>query len=50
MTSVCLIVLLTSEATHAANLTVGANIGNVPWEFQDENGDYVGFEIDLVNQ
>lgn len=50
ITSVCLIVLLTSEATHAANLTVGANIGNVPWEFQDENGDYVGFEIDLVNQ
>ncbi len=30
-------------------LTVGANIGNVPWEFQDESGDFVGFEIDLVN-
>ena len=50
ITNVCLIGLLTSEATHAADLTVGANIGNVPWEFQDENGDYVGFEIDLVNQ
>jgi polar amino acid transport system substrate-binding protein len=29
-------------------LTVGANIGNVPWEFQDETGQFVGFEIDLV--
>ncbi|WP_299843558.1 ABC transporter substrate-binding protein [uncultured Jannaschia sp.] len=29
-------------------LTVGANIGNVPWEFQEESGDYAGFEIDLV--
>ena len=29
-------------------LTVGANIGNVPWEFQDESGEFVGFEIDLV--
>jgi polar amino acid transport system substrate-binding protein len=30
-------------------LTVGANIGNVPWEFQDDSGEFVGFEIDLVN-
>lgn len=29
-------------------LTVGANIGNVPWEFQNESGDIVGFEVDLV--
>lgn len=29
-------------------LTVGANIGNVPWEFQDDSGAFVGFEIDLV--
>lgn len=29
-------------------LTVGANIGNVPWEFQDDAGEFVGFEIDLV--
>lgn len=33
----------------AADLTVGANIGNVPWEFQDADGNFVGFEIDLVN-
>lgn len=30
-------------------LQVGANIGNVPWEFQDASGDFVGFEIDLAN-
>lgn len=34
----------------AADLTVGANIGNVPWEFQDATGKNVGFEIDLVDE
>jgi len=34
----------------AAELFVGANIGNVPWEFQDGSGNYVGFEIDLVKE
>jgi polar amino acid transport system substrate-binding protein len=34
----------------AADLVVGANIGNVPWEFQASNGDFVGFEIDLVKE
>jgi polar amino acid transport system substrate-binding protein len=34
----------------AADWVVGANIGNVPWEFQDARGHYVGFEIDLVNE
>lgn len=34
----------------AADWTVGANIGNVPWEFQDAKGQFVGFEIDLVNE
>jgi polar amino acid transport system substrate-binding protein len=42
--------LLLAGSAVAAELTVGANIGNVPWEFQDENGDYVGFEIDLVKE
>jgi polar amino acid transport system substrate-binding protein len=32
------------------NILVGANIGNVPWEFQDKDGTYIGFEIDLINQ
>jgi polar amino acid transport system substrate-binding protein len=31
-------------------LTVGANIGNVPWEFQDASGAIVGFEVDLVTE
>jgi polar amino acid transport system substrate-binding protein len=31
-------------------LVVGANIGNVPWEFQDTAGDFIGFEIDLVKE
>jgi polar amino acid transport system substrate-binding protein len=34
----------------AADWTVGANIGNVPWEFQNAQGQYVGFEIDLVDE
>lgn len=34
----------------SADLVVGANIGNVPWEFQDASGEFVGFEIDLVRE
>ena len=34
----------------AEPLVVGANIGNVPWEFQDDTGAMVGFEIDLANE
>lgn len=37
-------------AAQAADLTVGANIGNVPWEFQEADGKIVGFEVDLVNE
>jgi polar amino acid transport system substrate-binding protein len=37
-------------AASAAEWTVGANIGNVPWEFQDAQGKFVGFEVDLVNE
>lgn len=37
-------------AAGAADLTVGANIGNVPWEFQDASGKTVGFEVDLVTE
>src|SRR4051812_23084707 len=36
--------------TFAAEWIVGANIGNVPWEFQDARGKFIGFEIDLVNE
>ncbi|MBB4040271.1 polar amino acid transport system substrate-binding protein [Microvirga flocculans] len=34
----------------AADMKVGANVGNVPWEFQDEKGEIVGFEIDLAKE
>jgi polar amino acid transport system substrate-binding protein len=35
---------------HAAEMKLGANIGNVPWEFQDKDGAFVGFEIDLAKE
>ena len=41
---------LGAGTARAADLTVGANIGNVPWEFQDASGKSVGFEVDLVNE
>ena len=40
--------LLGSLPAAAGEIVVGANIGNVPWEFADSRGEYVGFEIDLV--
>ena len=44
--------LLFTAGTHAlaAELVVGANIGNVPWEFQDASGEFVGFELDLARE
>ncbi len=38
------------QAGAAATLKVGANIGNLPWEFQDAKGETVGFEIDLMKE
>lgn len=34
----------------AADWSVAANVGNVPWEFQDTKGEFVGFEIDVVKE
>lgn len=34
----------------ADQLVVGANIGNVPWEFANQRGEFVGFEIDLITK
>ncbi len=34
----------------ADELVVGANIGNVPWEFANQRGEFVGFEIDLITE
>ncbi|MBD2102886.1 basic amino acid ABC transporter substrate-binding protein [Leptolyngbya sp. FACHB-261] len=49
---------MSSEPSAAANsatdtsqpLKVGANVGNVPWEFEGKSGKLVGFEIDLINE
>ena len=41
---------LPAVSAYAADWTVGANIGNVPWEFQDASGKTVGFEVDLINE
>jgi polar amino acid transport system substrate-binding protein len=39
-----------SVQASAADMKLGANIGNVPWEFQNEKGELVGFEIDLAKE
>lgn len=39
-----------SASGWAADWVVGANVGNVPWEFQDAKGDTVGFEVDVVKE
>ena len=39
-----------SSIAVAEEINVGANIGNVPWEFQDATGKIVGFEVDLVTE
>lgn len=46
--SLAVIAGTTTAALAQGTLTVGANIGNVPWEFQNNSGKFVGFEIDLA--
>ncbi|TSA80124.1 transporter substrate-binding domain-containing protein [Deinococcus detaillensis] len=42
--------LLAASAQAQDTINVGANIGNVPWEFQDASGANIGFEIELVSE
>jgi len=42
--------IVNGQAATDEPIVIGANIGNVPWEFQNINGDYVGFEVDLVTE
>lgn len=42
--------LASPALAQSKTLNVGANVGNVPWEFQDASGAYVGFEIELVTE
>ena len=46
---VCALVVIPAQAAEG-EVVVGANIGNVPWEFADREGSFVGFEIDLVRE
>jgi polar amino acid transport system substrate-binding protein len=39
-----------AASAQGAELNVGANVGNVPWEFQDASGKIVGFEVDLMRE
>ena len=48
--AVAILLLGHVDAALAADLKVGANIGNVPWWFHDASGNFVGFEIDLINE
>ncbi|WAJ28325.1 transporter substrate-binding domain-containing protein [Jeongeupella avenae] len=41
---------LSASGASAEMLTVGANVGNLPWEFQDQSGEIVGFEVDLATE
>ena len=45
-----ILTVLLGGAASAQEITVGANVGNVPWEFQNAEGEIVGFEIDLMNE
>ena len=42
--------LILAQPVIAEELTVGANLGNVPWEFVDKDNNTVGFEIDLAKE
>jgi len=48
--AVAILITCIANVVLSADLTVGANIGNVPWEFQDASGEFVGFEIDLAKE
>jgi len=45
-----LLITATLRAAASEPIVVGANAGNVPWEFQDASGEFVGFEIDLARE
>ncbi|MCM2503509.1 transporter substrate-binding domain-containing protein [Aureimonas altamirensis] len=49
ITAFALVAAIASPA-FAKTLTVGANVGNVPWEFQNEQSEIVGFEVELVQE
>lgn len=38
------------EGDSTTSIKVGTNTGNVPWQFRNEAGELVGFEIDLLQE
>jgi polar amino acid transport system substrate-binding protein len=48
--AVVLATLSLASPVLAKSLSVGANVGNVPWEFQDEKGQIVGFEVEVARE
>src|SRR5919107_1099334 len=49
-TLTAMLVMSAGTMAYAADMKVGANVGNVPWEFQNEKGEIVGFEVDLAKE
>ena len=50
LTAAAVTAALSFGAAHAEGIKVGANVGNVPWEFEDASGKIVGFEVDLMTE
>ncbi|NOX69867.1 MAG: amino acid ABC transporter substrate-binding protein [Gammaproteobacteria bacterium] len=44
------LLVFVSTDVRSEDLNVGANIGNVPWEFQNARGEFIGFELDLIRK
>ena len=45
-----LLAIQVPTVARADAIRAGANIGNVPWEFADASGEFIGFEIDLIRE
>ena len=39
-----------NNANNSAPIKVGVNVGNIPWQFRDESGELIGFEVDLLKE
>ncbi|WP_149086594.1 ABC transporter substrate-binding protein [Pseudomonas prosekii] len=39
-----------SGLAFAADITVASHVANIPFEFEDQNGKVVGYEVDIINE
>ena len=44
------VMCVTSAAVNAADLKVAANMANLPFEYEDQNGVLTGFEVDIIKE